>query len=73
MTWEDLQDYATYNKELVKWVQDQLKSGKSVDDVAGAGYKVPEALASKGFTANPPTLMGGMKGFVQGIADESRK
>ncbi len=73
MTWQDLQDYATFNKGLVSWVQEQMKAGKSADEVAAAGYKVPEALASKGFTANPPTIMGGMKGFVEGIYNESKK
>jgi glyoxylase-like metal-dependent hydrolase (beta-lactamase superfamily II) len=73
MTWQDLQDYATMNKDFVQSVQDQLKAGKSVDEVAAAGYKVPEGLASKGFTGNAPTLMGGMKGLVQGISDDSKK
>ena len=73
MTWQDLQDYATFNQGLVKWVEDQLKAGKSVDEVSAQSYKVPDALASKGFTANPPANFGGMKGFVQAIADESKK
>jgi glyoxylase-like metal-dependent hydrolase (beta-lactamase superfamily II) len=73
MTWQDLQDYATFNKDFVGWVEGQLKAGKSVDDVAAATYKVPDALAGKGFTANPPALFGGMKGMVQGIADEMKK
>jgi glyoxylase-like metal-dependent hydrolase (beta-lactamase superfamily II) len=73
MTWQDLQDYATLNKELVKWVQDQMKAGKTPDEVAAAGFKVPEALASKAFTGTAPTFMGGMKGLVEGIYAESRK
>jgi len=73
MTWQDLQDFATLNMEFVKWVQDQMKAGKSPEEVAAAGYKVPDALASKGFTANPPTLFGGLKGEVEGIYAESKK
>ena len=72
MTWQDLQDYAIFNKGFVTWVQDQKKAGKSADEVAGAGYKVPDALASKGFTANPPAIMGGMKGLVEGIYNASK-
>jgi cyclase len=73
MTWQDLQDYATHNKEFVNWVRDQMKAGKSADEVAAASYKVPDALAAKGFTANPPALFGGMKGLVQSVYDESNK
>jgi len=73
MNWQDLQDYATYNKGLVTWIESELKAGKSPDDIAAMGYKVPETLASKGFTANPPSLMGGMKGMVQGVEAEMKK
>jgi cyclase len=73
MTWQDLQDYATMNKEFVKWVQAEMKAGKTADEAAADGFKVPEALASKGFTSNPPTLFGGLKGMVQGAYDQLKK
>jgi cyclase len=73
MTWQDLQDYANYNKEFVKWVQAEMKAGKSADDAAADGFKVPEAYAAKGFTANAPTLFGGLKGMIQGAYDQLKK
>jgi cyclase len=73
MTWQDLQDYATMNKEFRKWVEAEMKAGKSADEAAADGFKVPEALAAKGFTGNPPTLFGGLKGMVQGAYDQLKK
>jgi cyclase len=73
MKWQDLQDYANYNKEFVKWVQAEMKAGKSADDAAADGFKVPEAYAAKGFTANAPTLFGGLKGMIQGAYDQLKK
>ena len=73
MTWQDLQDYANMNKEFVKWVEAEMKAGKTADEAAADGFKVPEALASKGFTGNAPTLFGGMKGMVQGAYDQLKK
>ena len=46
-----------------------MKAGKTADEAAADGFKVPEALASKGFTGNAPTLFGGLKGMVQGAYD----
>jgi glyoxylase-like metal-dependent hydrolase (beta-lactamase superfamily II) len=49
MTWADLQEYATFNKEFLAWVKAQKKAGKSVDEAA-AEYKIPEKYA--GYTTN---------------------
>jgi cyclase len=73
MTWQDLQDYANFNKEFVKWVEAEMKAGKTADEAAADGFKVPEAYASKGFTGNAPTLFGGLKGMVQGAYDQLKK
>ena len=41
MTFDDLKQYADYNKDFLTWVQAEMKAGKSVDDAA-AEYKTPE-------------------------------
>jgi cyclase len=41
MTFDDLKQYADYNKDFLAWVQAEMKAGKSVDDAA-AEYKIPE-------------------------------
>ncbi|HEY3119949.1 MAG TPA: MBL fold metallo-hydrolase [Vicinamibacteria bacterium] len=50
MTWSDLQEYASFNKDFLAWAQAQMKAGKSVE-AAAAEYKIPEKYA--GYTNNP--------------------
>ncbi len=73
MTWQDLQDYANFNKAFVAWVQSEMKAGKTPDQAAADGFKVPDEFASKGFTGNAPTLFGGMKGMIEGAYAELKK
>jgi glyoxylase-like metal-dependent hydrolase (beta-lactamase superfamily II) len=73
MTWQDLQDYANYNKAFVAWVESEMKAGKTPDQAVADGFKVPADFASKGFTANPPTLFGGLKGEIEGMYAELKK
>jgi cyclase len=49
MTWQDLKEYAEFNKEFLAWVQREMKAGKSVDEAA-AEYAIPETY--KGYTPN---------------------
>ncbi len=49
MTWQDLDEYARFNKDFLAWARSELKAGKSVD-AAAAEYKIPEAF--KGYTPN---------------------
>jgi cyclase len=73
MTWQDLQDYANYNKAFIQWVSSEMKAGKTPEQAAADGFKVPDEFAGKGFTGNPPTLFGGLKGMVEGAYAELKK
>ena len=70
MKWNDLKEYADFNKEFLTWVQSEQKAGKSAEQAAGE-YKVPDKY--KGYTADLPPFFGGMKGYIQGIYDELKK
>ena len=67
MKWDDLKEYADFNRDFLSWVRSQQKAGKSADQAAGE-YKVPDKF--KGYTANLPPFFGGMKGYIQSIYDE---
>jgi len=64
MTMADLRDYADFNNEFITWVKGEIKAGKTADQAADE-YKVPERLASKGFSAPTQGLFGGVKGNIQ--------
>ena len=49
MTWSDLKEYSEFNKDFLGWVQEELKTGKSVD-AATAEYAIPAKYA--GYTPN---------------------
>jgi len=50
MTFDDLKQYADFNKDFLGWVQAEMTAGKSVDDAA-AEYRIPGKYA--GYTNNP--------------------
>ena len=64
MTMKDLSEYADFNHDFLKAVQDAKKAGKSVDDVANS-WKMPEKYA--GYAAAQPARL---KSNVQVIFDE---
>jgi glyoxylase-like metal-dependent hydrolase (beta-lactamase superfamily II) len=49
MTWNDLKEYADFNKDFVTWVKAELKAGKTVDEAAKE-YAIPQQY--KNYTAN---------------------
>jgi glyoxylase-like metal-dependent hydrolase (beta-lactamase superfamily II) len=49
MTWNDLNEYADFNKEFLAWVRAEMKAGKTVDDAAKE-YAIPSKF--KDYTAN---------------------
>ena len=49
MTWQDLDEYARFNKDFVTFVTAAMKAGKSAD-AAAAEYAIPAAY--KGYTPN---------------------
>jgi len=68
-TWADLKEYADFNKDLVAWMQAELKAGKTPEQAA-AEWKVPEKY--KGYSATISTLMGGMVGRIQTLQKEMK-
>lgn len=68
MTPNDLQMYAAFNKDFVRWAENEKKAGKTAEQAAGE-YKVPEQYASAGFTGNVNPLFGGLKAMIQQVYD----
>ena len=66
MTWADLQEYAQFNKDFLADVQNAVKAGKSVDEIAAA-WKLPDKY--KGYNIQDARL----KANVQAIAGEVKK
>jgi cyclase len=69
-TWADLKEFADFNKDLLTWAQGELKAGKTPEQAA-ASWKLPEKY--KGYSATVSTMMGGLAGRVQRLADEMKK
>src|SRR5215470_16779331 len=55
-TWADLKEYADFNKELVDWMQAELKAGKTPEQAASE-WKLPEKY--KGYAPTVGALFGG--------------
>jgi cyclase len=69
-TWADLKEYAEFNKDLVAWMQDELKAGKTPEQAA-AEWKLPEKY--KGYNPAVGALFGGLAGRIQTLANETKK
>ena len=66
-TWADLQEFATFNKELVAWMQAELKAGKTPDQAA-AEWKLPEKY--KDYSPTVGALFGGLAGRIKTLQTE---
>jgi glyoxylase-like metal-dependent hydrolase (beta-lactamase superfamily II) len=69
-TWADLKEFAEFNRDLVTWMQAQLKAGKTPEQAA-AEWKLPEKYA--GYSSNVSALFGGLPGRIQSVANEMEK
>jgi cyclase len=69
-TWADLKEYAEFNKELVAWMQAELKAGKTPEQAA-AEWKLDPKY--KGYSANVGALFGGLAGRIQTLQNEMKK
>ena len=67
MNWNDLREYAQFNKDFLAYIQNAMKSGKSVDEAAGS-YKL-DGAKYKGYDIQAARL----KTNVQVIYDELKK
>jgi glyoxylase-like metal-dependent hydrolase (beta-lactamase superfamily II) len=69
-TWADLKEFADFNKDLVTWMQAELKAGKTPEQAAGE-WKLPEKY--KGYSATVSAMMGGLAGRIQTLQKEMQK
>jgi cyclase len=72
MTWADVKDYSDFNKDLVAWMQSELKAGKTPQQAA-TEWTLPDKWKSKGYSAQVSDLMGGMPGRIQTLQNEMKK
>jgi cyclase len=68
MTWNDLKEYAQFNKDFLSWAEGEMKAGKTADEAA-AEYKIPEKY--KDYKIVP--FGAGLKGNIQTIYNELKK
>ncbi|MFN7916014.1 MAG: MBL fold metallo-hydrolase [Vicinamibacterales bacterium] len=66
MTWAELAEYASFNRDVVAWAQAQKQAGKTAAQAA-AEFKAPEKY--KGYSSTMGTLMGGLPGYMQRVFD----
>jgi cyclase len=69
-TWADLKEYSEFNKDLVDWMQAELKAGKT-PEAAAAEWKLPEKY--KGYSSQVGALFGGLAGRIQTLQKEMKK
>jgi cyclase len=68
-TWADLKEYADFNKELVAWMQAELKAGKTPEQAA-AEWKLPAKY--QGYGTNTAGLFGGLAGRIATLQKEMK-
>ncbi|MBI3400950.1 MAG: MBL fold metallo-hydrolase [Acidobacteria bacterium] len=66
----DLQTFADFNKDFLKWAQAALKAGKT-PEAAAPEWKIPEKYTGYSATVNP--LFGGVKGMLETLQTEMKK
>jgi len=70
LTWNDLREYADFNRDFVSWAREQIKAGKSVGESA-AEYRVPAKY--KGYTVSANPQFGDAKGNLEIVYKELKK
>ena len=70
LTWNELKEYADFNKDFVSWAQGEMKAGKTVDQAAAA-YRVPAKY--KGYAASPTPQFGGPNPNLEIIYSELKR
>ena len=68
--WADLKEYSEFNKDLVIWMQAELKAGKTPEDAAKE-WKLPEKY--KGYSPTPGTNFGGLPARIKTLEAEMKK
>ena len=70
LTWNELREYADFNRDFVSWAQEQIKAGKPVGEAA-AEYRVPAQY--KGYSISPNPQFGDAKANVEIVYKELKK
>lgn len=70
LTWNDLREYADFNRDFVSWAQEQIKAGKPAGQAA-AEYRVPAKY--KGYTVSPNPQFGDARANVEIVYKELKK
>jgi glyoxylase-like metal-dependent hydrolase (beta-lactamase superfamily II) len=70
LTWNELREYAEFNRDFVTWAQEQIKAGKAVAQAA-TDYRVPAKY--KGYTISPNPQSGDAKANVEIVYKELKK
>jgi cyclase len=69
-TWADLKEYSEFNKDLVTWMQTELKAGKTPEQAA-TEWKLPEKY--KGYSPTVSEMFGGLPGRIKVLQKEMQK
>ena len=67
LTWNELREYAEFNRDFVAWAREQIKAGKPVDQAA-AEYRVPAKY--KGYSTSPNPEFDSAKANVEIVYKE---
>ena len=70
LTWNELREYADFNRDFVSWAQEQIKAGKSVSEAASE-YRVPAKY--KDYTVSPNPQFGDAKGNTEIVYKELKR
>ncbi len=70
LTWNDLREYADFNRDFVSWAQEQMKAGKPIGQAA-TEYRVPARY--KGYTVSPNPQFGDAKANIEIVYKELKK
>jgi cyclase len=81
-TWADLKEFADFNHDFLTWAQAGLQAGKTPQQLADEGWKVPEKYTGSGYQPmvqspkTPPAtapLFGGLAGRIATLQKEMKK
>jgi len=70
MTWNDLREYAEYNRDFVAWARSEAKAGKTVDQAA-TEYKIPDRY--KGYALSADMNPGQAKANIETLFNEFKR
>jgi cyclase len=70
MTWDDLGDYVTFNKEFLDWVRDEMSAGRTPTEAA-ATYKLPTKY--KGYTSAPWQVRANVETIYEELMESQKK